>query len=349
MAESPAGIVMDMKSGFFSHIYVERQVAEHEETRRILERFPNASKVYINHYKDMFNRKHQNFYAQKQAPSLILARKDGRLVYPGAPVCQSFGNHYFYYTSCMMNCLYDCEYCYLQGMYPSGNVVLFVNLEDIFDEVDALLSQHPVYLCVSYDTDLLAFESIAGFVQRWYDFARTRPLLTIEIRTKSGAFGQLEGLPPLPNVIFAWTLSPAGVIAASEHHTASLAVRIHQLRKAARLGFNVRVCFDPLIYVNSFSEVYGELIDEVFSEPVNIMDASIGVFRVSVDYLKKMRRQRPDSALLWFPFEAQQGVYHYGRELSEAMTKTVKDHLLKYLDESKIFIWNGGDDHDTEA
>lgn len=31
----------------------------------------------------------------------------------------------------MMNCIFDCEYCYLKGMYPSGNLVVFVNLEDI--------------------------------------------------------------------------------------------------------------------------------------------------------------------------------------------------------------------------
>ena len=27
----------------------------------------------------------------------------------GAPVCQSFGNENFYYCSCMMNCIFDCE------------------------------------------------------------------------------------------------------------------------------------------------------------------------------------------------------------------------------------------------
>lgn len=78
---------------------------------------------------------------------------------------------HFYYTSCMMNCVFDCEYCYLKGMYPSGNVVLFVNLDDIFDEVYKLLQKHPVYLCVSYDTDLLAVENIFGYTKRWVDFA----------------------------------------------------------------------------------------------------------------------------------------------------------------------------------
>lgn len=332
---------MDIKTRFFSHIYVEHQAAGHPVTNKILKHFPGAKIIYIQHYKDVFNRSHQNFFLQKQAPALILAKKEGKLVYPGAPVCQNFGNHYFYYTSCMMNCIYDCEYCYLQGMYPSGNMVVFVNLEDIFSEVDQLLKEHPVYLCVSYDTDLMAFEGAAGFVKRWYEFAAQRPQLTIEIRTKSGAFGCLEHLQPVSNVIFAWTLSPQCVIEKYEHYTASLQVRLKQLRKAAGAGFTVRICFDPLIYVENFKEIYEAMVHEVFSEPVELMDASIGVFRVSVDYLKQMRRQRPDSQLLWYPFVSEQGVYHYGSELSIVMTGFVKRCLERYMDENKIFIWNG--------
>lgn len=347
MALQAAGNFMDIKSGFFSHIYVERRVSDHPATLKILEHFPMAKTVYINHYKDIFNRRHQNFCVQKQAPALILAKKEGQLVYPGPPVCQSFGNHYFYYTSCIMNCIYDCEYCYLQGMYPSGNVVLFVNLEDIFAEVDNLLLKHPVYLCVSYDTDLLALEGIAGFVRRWYDFASLRPKLTIEIRTKSGAFKRLEKLAPVPNVIFAWTLSPQSIIEKYEHYTAPLDIRIRQLRQAAAAGFLVRICFDPLIYIENFKEVYGALVKQVFSEPVHIMDASIGVFRVSVDYLKQIRRHRPGSRLLWYPFVSEQGVYHYGHELSEKMTETVKGFLLDYMEDERLFVWNGEDNDGT--
>lgn len=346
MAWRLGGTVMEIKRQIFSHIYVERQVLHHPETQKILERFPLSEKVYISHYKDVFNRKHQSFYCQKQSPALVLARKEGRLVYSGAPVCQSFGNHYFYYTSCIMNCIYDCEYCYLQGMYPSGNVVLFVNLEDIFEEVDALLLKHPVYLCVSYDTDLMALEGVAGFVRRWYEFAADRPNLTIEIRTKSGAFGLLGDLAPLPNVIFAWTLSPQMIIEKYESHTASAAARIAQIRQASDQGFLVRLCFDPLIYVENFREVYGELIRQVFAQPVSIMDASIGVFRVSVDYLKKMRRQRPASPLLWYPFIPEDGVYHYGHSLSARMTGAVKEMLKVYVDEDKIFVWDGGDENE---
>lgn len=115
----------------FSHIYVEEAVAEHPRTCEILQKFPEAVQIPIHHYKDVFCRKRQDIAGQEEHPMLIVAAKEGRLIYEGAPVCQSFGNEYFYYTSCVMNCIYNCEYCYLKGMYPSGNLVIFVNIEDI--------------------------------------------------------------------------------------------------------------------------------------------------------------------------------------------------------------------------
>ena len=139
---------------FFSHIYVERSVRNHVRTQAILAKFPSAKVIDINHYKDVFCRSRQSCQLQHRTQKLILAARQGTLLYEGAPVCQSFDNPYFYYTSCVMNCIFDCEYCYLKGMYPSANIVVFVNLEDIFAEVAQKLENHSLYLCVSHDTDL---------------------------------------------------------------------------------------------------------------------------------------------------------------------------------------------------
>ena len=123
----------------FSHIYVERRIRNHPRTEQILLRFPQAQIVEIEHYKDVFNRHGQDCVRQHQAQALILAEKTDHFFYEGAPVCQDFGNTNFYYCSTMMNCIYDCSYCYLKGMYPSGHMVLFVNIEDYLEELDHIL------------------------------------------------------------------------------------------------------------------------------------------------------------------------------------------------------------------
>lgn len=330
-----------LKSNYFTHIYVEEEILNHPRTRQILNRFSNAQIISITHYKDVFNRTHQSFIHQKNSPNLIIAKKHGELIFHGAPVCQGFGEEYFYYTSSIMNCLYDCEYCYLQGMYPSANLVVFVNLEDIFSSVTKLLQEHKVYLCISYDTDLLALEGLFGFVSSWCEFAMHHPDLTIEIRTKSANQKALRALPVLPNVIYAFTLSPETVIESYEHGTPSLFSRIEAIKTALSLGHLVRLCFDPMIYVANYKNVYEEFFDYLWTQisPDMIRDISLGVFRVSKDYLKRMRKQRPQSAIIQYPYEPEEGVAHYGRDTTKEMMNFAYQKLLECFDKERIFIW----------
>lgn len=331
---------------FFASVYSEKEAWSEEWKAKL-----NTDPIIIKHYKDIFNRSHQNFAEQKKAPSLILAKKNGTLIYKGAPVCQSFGREHFYYTSCMMNCIYHCDYCYLQGMYPSGHVVVFVNLEDYFAELETLLLKHPVYLCISYDTDLLALEQMFSFVSRWLAFAAEHPDLTLEIRTKSGNYSVFKTLEPIfagrehlkEQVIFAWTVSPEALCDTAEHGAASLLLRLKALIAAKLAGFSVRLCFDPVIFHAGWKESYAQLIDDIFFRvPADCLyDVSIGVFRISTEYLKIMRKKRPDSAIVQYPYITEQGVSHYGT-LSEEMINYVYELLLPYIPAEKIFVWNGG-------
>lgn len=335
----------DYYNPFFSHIYVEKAAADHPGTRRILQKFPGATVISIDHYKDVFCRKGQDFILQQRARNLILGAKQGNLIYKGAPLCQSFGNENFYYTSCIMNCIYDCEYCYLKGMYPSGNMVVFVNLEDIFDEVSAHLREHSMYLCVSYDTDMLATEPITGYTAEWISFAQAQinsgyPL-KIEIRTKSADILFWQRHAPVPGIIYAITLSPQAVIDAYEHRTPSLRRRLASAREAIQRGFPLRLCFDPMIYCRDWELQYGEMLRQVFAaiDVDKLVDVSVGTFRVSQDYLKKMRKNQPGSAVVQFPYQNDGGVYHYSRELTEQMEGFLADALKRKMPEENIFLW----------
>ncbi len=328
----------------FSHIYVEESVCGHPVVRRILQRLKEAHQetqiIPIAHYKDVFCRRGQDFVAQQRAQSLILAQKQGRLFYPGAQVCQSFGNEHFYYTSCVMNCLYDCEYCYLKGMYPSGHVVLFVNQEQYFQELAQLLQKHPVYLCISYDTDLLAWEELTGFVERWMEFAAEHRGLRLEVRTKCGRTDYWEKWRPDQSVVFAFTISPQQVIEEWEHGTASLSQRIKSATTAVELGFSVRLCFDPMIYCPDWREKYAAMLDEVFASLSGdaLTDVSVGSFRISHDYLKKMRRVMPHSVVVQFPFENIKGVYQYPEALRREMEEFLTERLRQEMPEEKIYL-----------
>ena len=70
-----------------------------------------------------------------------------------------------------------------------------------------------------------------------------------------------------------------------------------------------------------------------------LFDVSVGSFRVSQDYLKKMRKNAPDSAVVQFPYENDRGVYHYGDGLTREMEGFLVERLSQYLPEEKIFLW----------
>lgn len=330
----------DLWNKTFSHIYIEEALLTHERARQILCSFPDAVIVPIQHYKDVFNRSHQNFHIQSLQKKLILAVNPGQLVYPGAPVCQNFGQEYFYYTSNVLNCLYDCEYCYLQGMYPSSNLVVFLNLHDNFAELAAILKEHPAYVCISYDTDLLTLEPVFHFIKDWIAFAKCNPELTIEVRTKSANARLIEELEPIQNMIYAWTLSPEPVSRQYEHRAPSFRARLLTVLAAIKYGHPVRLCFDPMLVIPDAVNLYTTMIDEVFSQidASMLYDVSLGLFRISKEYLKQFRSQRPDSAIAMYPYQLSDGYCHYSKESAKELLSEVYKKLKLYVPEESIFM-----------
>ncbi len=331
-------------SNKYNHIYVEKDVINHQLTSDILNKFPKANIIFIDHYKDVFNRKNQDYKAQHQNQNLILAANRETHIYPGSPVCQNFDNRYFYYCSQVMNCVYDCSYCYLKGMYPSGNLVIFVNIEDIFKELETLLIKHPVYLCISYDSDLLALENITGFVKKWHEFTLIHENLSVELRTKSGSKQIFSTLEPCSRFIFAYTMTPDNITKAFEPHTPLASARLDAMKKAYMHQHPLRLCLDPVLpFTKTWQKDYTQMIDDIFKEiPADYLkDVSIGSFRISKDYLKLMRKRYPDSAVIHYPYECSDGFYHLPDKLQEETEGFITNEILKYMNNEKIFRWKG--------
>ena len=325
----------------FSHIYVEKKILDNKNTLEILSKFKDAKIIEIDNYKEIFSSNNQDFHLQKLGQNLILASNKPNMIYEGAVVCEDFENDNFYYTSSIINCIYDCEYCYLQGVYSSGNIVIFVDIEKVFEEVEELYNKlKSLYLCVSYDTDLLAIENICAFSEKWYNFIKDKKDLKIELRTKSENIDKFLNLDVLDNFIIAFTLSPEEIALKNEKYTANFKNRVKAIKELQNKGWKVRICIDPLIYTDDFEKNYSEMIEYLFSEidKNKVIDVSIGVFRTSKEYLKKMRNQNKKSEILYYPFECVNGVYTYSDKLKSYMIDFIKEKFLKYININKIYI-----------
>lgn len=329
----------DSVNSRFSHAYVEEEIRNDERTIQILSHFPHARIIPIRNAHEVFDRKHQSYAFQHERQSLILAKREGTLLYKGAPVCQNFNEKYFYYTSLARNCIYDCEYCWLKGMYESGNLVIFLNQEEIMQECENVLQEHELYLCLSYDTDLLALEPFTGMLREWSGFLKKHQNLLAEVRTKCANTGILKTIPVQQNMILAWTMSPQSVIEQYEHLTPSLEDRIQAVKTAMELGFPVRLCFDPMLKTKDWKKEYKAMLKCIAKEIdlSSVRDFSIGSFRISKDYLARMRQNMPDSACAWYPYVLDHGYYHYEDE--EEMEGYLQSLLMHYVPEDRIFRW----------
>ena len=118
----------------FSNVYIEKEIKNSSITLKILRKIKYNKIIICDKYSEVFNPKNQNFRIQKKNPSIILAQKKKNILFKTPPKF-TIGFKKNYYFSHMLNCIYDCKYCFLQGMLNSANYLLFVNYNDFFKEI----------------------------------------------------------------------------------------------------------------------------------------------------------------------------------------------------------------------
>ena len=323
----------------FSAIYIENEVKHYKRVELMLSRYPDVPHIFCERYGEIFNRNSQNFRLQKKSPALILARKHGNLVLP-APKGYGFDNGPGFYFSHMFNCVYDCRYCFLQGMYRSANYVVFVNYEEFESALHANITKYPgpsVYYS-GYDCDSLALEPVSKFCKYFLPFFSKHPEVVMEIRTKSTQVRTLLESTPLKNCIVAMSFTAHDEARKWEHRVPSIAKRIDTLKKLQQAGWPVAIRFEPLIYEPNMLQRYLSLFEQVFSalDSSAIHSVSTGEFRMPAEYMKNIIKLYPDEPLFARPMHKKNGVmslFDKNNSYHEAIEKL----LLRFISAEQYY------------
>jgi spore photoproduct lyase len=322
-------------------IYIEERCRDHPRTRGICDRFPRAERVYCDSYREVFNPAAQNFRLQKRRPALILAVKPDGFVTP-TPSGYGIGGDRNYYFSHMLNCIYDCRYCFLQGMYRSAHYVVFVNFEDFEGAIRKQTRRdhgHEPWFFSGYDCDSLALEPVTGFMGRMLALFEGLPAARLELRTKSTQIRSLADRPAMANVVVAFSLTPEEVSRRLEHRVPALGRRIAALGELAARGWRVGLRFDPLICEPGFEAHYDELFAAVFTaiDPAVVHSVTLGAFRMPKEFHARVERLYPDEPLYAMPMSERQGVLCYPRDVESRMLRYCRDRLRDYVPAWKIY------------
>ena len=322
-------------------IYIEKKIKSHPRTKSILSKFKKARFIEIDRYGEIFNKRNQNFRIQKFSPDLILAHKESGLVLP-APDGFGIGNSKNFYFSHMYNCIYDCRYCFLQGMYSSANYVIFVNFEDFDNALEKVIEENKsskITFFSGYDCDSLALENVTGFAKHILGLFRKYPDIDLEFRTKSLQKDPFISGKFMENIILAYSLMPEAMSSALDNKTPTIAKRIDIMTALAAKGWKIGLRFDPLIHGKNWKKLYQELFETVFvSVPLkSIHSVSFGSLRFPKQMFKNITKLYPEEKLFSGPLSNNDGIVSYDDDIEEDMISFCQDITTRYIDKSKIF------------
>jgi len=168
------------------------------------------------------------------------------------------GKGFFFKNS--LNCIYDCQYCYLKGAFRNDLKVLFVNYEDMLSQILELRKEidpsQTIRLYASDYSDNLALDQITGFCEYFLPLIDTFPNVKMEIRTKSANIKHLLTQSPPHATEIAFSLSPQEIIDKYERKTPNLSQRLEAIRLLLDHNWHVGVRFLPLLEVPNALQIY---------------------------------------------------------------------------------------------
>jgi spore photoproduct lyase len=321
----------------FEVIYIETQIQAHPKVLEILTKYPHSEVKIINKIEDIFGRVKKPYLQKRTNLNLFLGEKKGQLVKLAPPAYGLSGEPHYYFVHAY-NCIYECNYCYLQGYFHSPDIVLYLNHEEIAEEIKRIahsLSQdnqdRKIWFHAGEYSDSLALTSLSGELSHYFTLFQDLPHCNLELRTKSVNIRELIKEKPLDNIITSFSLSPAHRIKSNDLKTPSLKSRLSAISELDNLGFPIGIHFDPIIYDNEFLKSYEELADQLFEHipAEKIRYISLGVVRFTKEVFQKVQKNYPESDLLAQEFvRSFDNKIRYNRPMRLWMLSKIKQQLI---------------------
>jgi spore photoproduct lyase len=327
----------------WNEVYVEEDILDHPRVISILTKL-KKDPLTISRYDDFWGRSKKPYLQKRDSLNLYLAQKKGQLL-KLAPVAYGLEGEPHYYFIHAYNCIYECQYCYLQGYFHTPDIVLFINHEEILQEMQQLVNENPgkrIWFHAGEFSDSLALTHLTGELELYHDFCRKNPLAFIELRTKSVNTRELEKLTPLPNFITSFSLSSPKIARQVDLKTPGTLSRLQAMAKLLTSGHPLAAHFDPIIYEDQFRENYSELLSLMREMRLteNLLYLSLGVVRFTKDVYREVERNYPDSLLHTGPMiKSFDGKVRYHKPLRMWMMNTIKELAMQYgVKEEVIYL-----------
>lgn len=258
-----------------SKIFITEEIKKYKKGRDILEKIKNYNIISSEEeFVKMIKDKKLTYIEEKQY--MFFGVKKGKFLKEYHLDEKFRGIKEEYYLSYENNCPFNCLYCYLREYYGHGAFVFYVNLEDMFAELDMFKKKNRMISC-GIVNDSLVMDKITEVTKDLIEYFKKREDLTLEIRSKSKNIENLIESGGSGNIIASFTFSPQDVISRYEIGTATLEERVNAAVRLQQAGFKIGVRIDPMINIENCNEKYSEMADIIFSRLDRSKIANIGI------------------------------------------------------------------------
>jgi len=318
-------------------LFVQRAVWDLEHTQEIVREMPELTAERVDSEADI-----HGILDREEAPEtvgksyLYLAGNPNRFfkLCPGlVPDLACCDVHVLNFA---VGCNLDCTYCFLQTYLPYSLVTYFVNLDDMFRELDELLEQRPrefMRVCTGELTDSLSLDPLVHLSRRLVTEFTRRERVSLELKTKTANIAELEGLDPKGRVIVSWTVNAESVSRREELRCVSLDERFRAAAQAEAWGYRIGFHFDPIIHYPGWDEEYRRTVERIFEtvRPASLAWISLGCLRFDPRLKEIVQRRFPGSRFVYGEFiPGPDGKMRYPETLRVEMFSKMKEWIYAH-------------------
>ena len=343
-----------MKKFYPEKIFVEEEVLDLALTKQVIDRCAGIPVETVTRSKDLISNYREKIFSLSEGKkNLLLCKNRGRFLEP----CPGTKKDYLCCLYSILNigtgCPLDCSYCVLQAYLNNPFITLFVNRQEMMDELqagDRLGRGKITRVGTGEYMDSLALEHLTDFIPYILPFLRKKPDIILELKTKTTHIENLIDLDHGGSFVVSWSLNSEKVRIAEEKGAASIEERIQAASLLVKKGYRVSFHFDPLIYYPGWEQDYKETVELLKQNipPEKIMWISLGSLRY-MPLLKNVAQKRfSDTAIYAEEFiSGLDGKMRYLQvhrtEMYKKMCSWLKDYsedvLVYYCMESKS-VWD---------
>jgi DNA repair photolyase len=297
-------------SFFPKKVYLDEKSLDFPLTERVLGNLPGIPREIVSGSR----RKQAILESIRNSPDpigegkqiLYLTVQKGRFVKPCPCTPWAIGCGYFI-INLNLQCPLDCTYCILQHYLTEPWLTVFVNLEDLWRELDRFLEKYrrrTIRIGTGELGDSLALDHFTGLSRNLVSYFLGKTNVCFELKTKTTNIRSLPAVKAQDTIVVSWSLNSEPIAAEEERGAPSVLERIAAAAAAVKQGYRVGFHFDPLIRYPSWERDYEDVVRHLFRavSASSIAWISLGALRFPPTLKKIILSRFPATKIIYDEF-----------------------------------------------